>query len=301
MKALIVGATGLTGHSLWRDWTSPQAIEKGWKVSGTFFKHALPGLDSLDIRDSAAVESCLNRIKPEVIVLAAANPFVDYCETHQEETRELNMTAMERTAGFAKSHGAKVVFFSTEYVFPGQEAPYDEEAEVKPLSEYGEQKVAVERWMEANLEDYLVLRVSGVYGWALPHNRKNFVMQVLRGSAKNKISAATDIFYNPTYAPNLGPVLAELLDKNARGIYHAAGEQKLSRYAFAKEIVRVFDLDPDSVRSVTAEEFHSGPVAKRPTCASLNTDKLKKTIEARLWAPKQALEHMKKTEREWNE
>src|SRR5689334_1877782 len=106
MRTLILGATGLVGQSIWRDWKA-----RGWQVSGTYFKHAAPGLDPLDMQDAAAVESCVRRIKPEVVVIASANPFVDYCETHPEETRALNVDATVKTAEIAKKLGAKAVFF----------------------------------------------------------------------------------------------------------------------------------------------------------------------------------------------
>jgi dTDP-4-dehydrorhamnose reductase len=154
--------------------------------------------------------------------------------------------------------------------------------------------------MESNLENYLILRVSGVYGWALPFNRKNYVTQILNCSANHdKKSAATDVSYNPTYAPNLAPVLTELLEKGAHGIYHAAGEQTLSRYDFAMEVVDVFGLDRNIVQPVSYKTLYSNQTTKRPQHVSLSMAKLHKTVPARLWAPRQALEHMRTTEQEW--
>jgi dTDP-4-dehydrorhamnose reductase len=72
MKALIIGGTGLVGYSLWRDWKA-----RGWEVYGTYFSHPADGLESLDIRDAKAVASCIDRVKPEAVVIASANPYVD--------------------------------------------------------------------------------------------------------------------------------------------------------------------------------------------------------------------------------
>jgi dTDP-4-dehydrorhamnose reductase len=200
-----------------------------------------------------------------------------------------------------KKQGARAVFFSSEYVFPGRKAPYDEKAKTAPLNKYGEQKVAVEWHMQSNFKDYLILRVSGVYGWALPSNQKNFVMQMINCNASHKnISAAKDISYNPTYAPNLGAALAELLEKDTSGIYHAVGEQSMSRYEFAQEIAAVFKLDSKIVSPASYAAVSALQPAKRPQYASLETEKLQKMIQTRLWAPHQALEHMKRTEKEWN-
>lgn len=299
MRSVILGATGLVGYSLWRDWTS-----RGWEVSGTYFKHPTEKLDSLDMLIAPAVESYLKSKRPEVVVIASANPFVDYCETHPEETRKVNVDATIRIAQIAERLGAKPVFFSTEYVFPGQkpvDPPYTEEAKVQPLNIYGEQKVAVEQWMRSNLKDYLILRVSGVYGWTLPHNRKNYVMQVLNAkSIGKKIRAATDVSYNPTYAWNLGQVLAELLEHRATGIFHTAGERQVSRHEFSLDILDVFGLDRDIVEPASQESLSVGPAAKRPQYAPLSMEKLHHTIQAMIWPPRQALEHMKQTEKEWN-
>jgi len=116
-------------------------------------------------------------------------------------------------------------------------------------------------------------------------------MQIINSKNNhNKIPAGKDIVNNPTYAPNLGPVVAELLEKRASGIYNAAGEQKISRYEFAIEVADVFGLDKNIIQPVTYEEFSSGRVAPRPQCASLDTEKLRRTVQARLWGPRQALE-----------
>src|SRR5208282_424129 len=147
MRVEIIGATGLVGYSLWRELAKPEMKKKGWEVSGSYFTHTEKGFNRLDMRSREAVESHFNQFKPEVVVITAANPFVDYCETHKEKTREVNVDATIQTAQSAAKRKAKVVFFSSEYVFSGREVPYDEKDGMNSLSEYGRQKAEVERWI----------------------------------------------------------------------------------------------------------------------------------------------------------
>jgi dTDP-4-dehydrorhamnose reductase len=293
VRALILGATGLVGRYCLRRWSD----RAGWRAAGTSHRQAPSGLEPLDLEDAAATRKLIERERPQLVVICASNPFVDYCETHPEETRALNVTATLQAAAAAREVGATAVFFSTDYVFDGEAAPYGEQDSVGPLNEYGRQKAEAERGVAALGPDHLILRVSGVFGWET--SRKNFVLQVVdRCRAGKAVQAATDIRYNPTYAANLPDVIAELYENGRRGLYHAAGAEEFTRFDFAQTIARAFGFDASRVEPIGSTALKQP--ARRPLHSSLRTDKARAHVRAPLWGAAKALAHMKAEEPAWN-
>ena len=293
VRALVLGATGLVGRCCLRRW----AGRAGWRVSGTSHRQLLAGVEPLDLQDADATRRLIERERPSLVVISASNPYVDYCESHAEETRALNVTATLQAAAAAQGAGATTVFFSSDYVFDGNAAPYGEEDPIHPLNEYGRQKAEAERGVAALGPDHLTLRVSGVFGWET--SRKNFVLQVVdRCRAGKPVRAATDVRYNPTYAANLPDVIAELYESGRRGLYHAAGAEELSRFDLAAAIMRAFGFDPSSAEAVDAAALQQP--ARRPLHSSLRTDKVRAHVKAPLWGAARALAHMKAEEPAWN-
>jgi len=287
MRALILGASGLVGHSLWREW---KALP-GWELFGTTLTHPLPGMEKLDIRDWGALKEAVSRARPDLLVLAAASPNVDFCETNPVETREVNVHASLRAADLAAKARARLVFFSSDYVFDGSKPPYPESAATNPLNEYGRQKLDAERGIAQAGSRHLILRISGVFGWEAA--RKNFVLQVLdRFASGQEVRAQTDIICRPTYAPNLAPVIAGLVEEGGEGVYHAVGADELSRYDLAVEAARVFGLDPKRVQPALAGDIPRP--ARRPPRASLTSERLPPELAERLWGARRALREMRK-------
>ncbi len=294
-RILVMGASGLLGRALVAAWESrPGSTD--CTVWGTFFSQPGAGLLPLDIRDAAAAAALVRDVRPDVIALPASNPGVDYCEQHPEETRAINVEGSLNICRLAKAVGSVLVFFSSDYVFDGTAEPYAETDPPRPLNEYGWQKVEVERAILASLSDFLIIRVSGLYGWE--SKGKNFVLQAIRASkAGQPIRAASDQFYHPTYAENAAAVVRELVARGARGIFHVVGRDRVSRYEFGQVVAEVFGLDrallvptPMSVLS---------PTTPRPLRTGLLTEKVRRLASTPLWGIREGLGHMKQTEGTW--
>lgn len=285
MRALVIGATGLVGATLVKDWRE----RLKWDVVGTCHKDALAGLERLEATDAAAVEALIKKVKPEAVVMAASNPHVDYCETHAAETRAINVDAPVSIARLADKAGAAYVFFSSDYVFDGKAGPYAEGDKTAPLNEYGRQKVAAEQGIATAAPNHAILRISGAFGWEKA--RKNFVLQLIdRANAGELIRVATDVEYNPTYSPNLAAALAVILEAGCRGIYHAVGRDAMPRYEFAVMAAKIFGIAP-RLEGIGLDEIH--PPAKRPKYSSLKSERLPPKARDCFWSARQALTHMK--------
>lgn len=263
---LVIGASGQVGEQLLR--------ELGDDGAGTYFENPLDGLHRLDARDEHGVAALIERLGAEVVYLPASEPNVDLCEREPEATRAINVGVVESTARAARSTGARLVFFSTDYVFDGDAGPYGEDDEPRPLSEYGRQKLEGERIALA-VGGAIVVRTAVVYGWE--RQRKNFVVRLIEGNrAGERWRVPHDQVGNPTYAPDLAAAVVALARGGHEGVFHVAGAEAVGRYDFALEVARVFSLEPTLIESVSTADLSQA--APRPLHAALSVDKIADTI-----------------------
>lgn len=268
VRIMVIGASGLVGsHVL-------ATMSRRGAAWGTALTRAVPPLRVLDVRDPAAVDSAIAELRPKIVVLAAAEPFVDLCEREPERTREVNVDGTVHVRESAERYGARLIFFSSDYVFDGRRGGYRECDPVAPLNEYGRQKVAAETAVRL-APSSLVIRTSGVFG--RDERRKNFVCQVLdRLRGGMVVRAARDQVLSPTPAAPLAEIVGDLIEAGVEGTIHVAGSEPLSRAAFARRVASAFALDPDRVEAVSTAEL--GAIAPRPADSSLGIEALRATI-----------------------
>jgi dTDP-4-dehydrorhamnose reductase len=283
LRWLLLGATGLVGTHL-------RAALRERDVVMTSHRAQLPGSITLDLTDRAATTRVLREARPDVIVVAAANAFVEKCERDPVATRVINVDAVRHVAEAAPN--AVLVVFSSEYVFDGSAGSYSEDDPVAPINEYGRQKVAVEV-IARDRAAHLVCRVSGVYGWSAA--RTSFVCQLVdRLRTGQRMAVPSDQLITPTPAPDLARAIVELVDRGARGTFHAAGPEILPRPEFARRAAESFALDPTLIDMRLTAEL--GLAAPRPPRAGLRTDKLRAFLGHGLSTSRDALAAMRDAE-----
>jgi dTDP-4-dehydrorhamnose reductase len=263
VRSLVVGGSGLVGGALLR-LLGPDAV-------GTYRNRPVDGLRQLDVRDSEALRSLIREVAPSVVFYPAAEPNVDWCELHPDESWAANVAPALVAIEASRTVNANLVFFSTDYVFDGREGPYDEQSTIGPLSVYGRQKVEVEeRVIEAGCT---VVRTTTVFGEELPPG-KNFVLRlVARLRARGEATIPDDQFATPTWSDDLatGAVAAS----SDPGVWHVAGPDFMARDEFARLIAEVFDCDVSLIRSVSTEALRQA--ALRPMRGGLRTDKIRQS------------------------
>jgi dTDP-4-dehydrorhamnose reductase len=283
MRVLIVGASGFIGSTLHSIF--------GADVVGTYCSHPVEGLRYLDMRDAAAVTRLLAETQPALVIHPAAQPHVDWCEDHVQESYDVNVAGTGNVAVAARAVGARYIFFSTDYVFNGDCGPYREDAVPDPLNIYGRHKLEAERRIANTLDDYVIVRVCGVYGFE--RLGKNFVMGLLaKGRRGEVMNVPSDQWANPTYADNLSVAVKELALSSHRGIFHVVGPEYLDRVSFARLACRVFDLDPGFLQPRPTAEL--GQRARRPLRGGLDATKARAVLSTALQAPRPGLELMKR-------
>ena len=266
-RYLLIGGAGLVGSHLVR------ALD-GRDVRRTHHRTPVAGSDALDITDRAAVERHVRLTRPDVAILAAAEPYVERCEREPEATRLVNVEGARTVAAAATEIGAVLVVFSSEYVFDGTRGDYSEDDRTAPLNEYGRQKVELEAIARAAGE-HLVCRTSGVFGREA--QRKNFVLQLVDAlRAGRPFTVPSDQIITPTDAVSLARAVVELLDRGMRGTFHVAGPERLGREDFARRVATAFGLHPAGIRAIPTSEL--GLAARRPLRAGLLDDRLRAAL-----------------------
>ena len=281
---LVIGASGQVGGHLLRE-----GLKQGLPMRGTYHTHATPDLLPLDIRDHDAAAKLFLDLRPSVVYLPAAYVNVDACETHPEETFATNVLGAMHVVRAANAVGARLVFFSSDYIFDGASGPYREEDVPHPISEYGRHKLSAEHAVALHAKTYLLIRTTVVYSWE--RQGKNFVERLLRDLQHGEtINVSEDQVGNATYAPNLAQAVLELTLQDARGVFHVCGPERASRYEFAAETARVFGFDERRIRPVSTDQLHQ--VAQRPLNAGMITDKVSALLATPLLGYREGLRVM---------
>ena len=263
MRALVIGASGQAGGAI-----SALAVRRKIEVYGTSRKGQ--GFVYLDLADAGSVAGAFEKTKPDIVFLCSAMTNVDACERDPDLARRVNAAGPALVAGECRKAAARLVYFSTEYVFDGKNGPYGEDDPAGPVNEYGRTKLAGER-AALELEGALSVRTTVVYS----HNpaSKNFIMQLISNyRAGARMRVPSDQFSTPTYAPELAAAVLDLAGKGAAGIYNVAGPDRLSRCEFALKACAAFGFDPAFLEPRLTAEL--GQAASRPLQAGLKTGKL---------------------------
>jgi len=261
-KVVVLGGGGQLGVELCREFEN-----RKWTVQ-RFDRQ------SLDITDAERVEHAIAQADPQVVVNSAAYNQVDIAEREPRAAYEANAFAVRNLAMACRQVGAKLVHYSTDYVFDGMKgAAYVETDMPHPLGAYGVSKLAGELYAQAYLDDALIIRTSGVFGpGGMFTPRGNFVEVMLRLAKNNSpVRVIQDHVASPTYAPAMAVRSADLVEKKASGIFHMGGGDPISWYDYAKTIFELAGLSP-ALTPTTEKEYRTA--ARRPRYSALSNSKL---------------------------
>jgi dTDP-4-dehydrorhamnose reductase len=265
MRVLILGATGLLGKALVREWSDDDVLALGSR--------------DVDIRDAGRVREIVGNARPDWVVLAAAYTDVDGCETHQELAFSVNRDGAVNVAQAARQAEAKLLFLSSDYVFDGKKtSPYETEETRNPQGVYGRSKAEAEIKLLEILPDCCIARTSWVYGVG----GKCFPDSILRLAANRPVlDVVNDQRGCPTYTVDLARAIIQLCRKSASGIVHVTNAGDCSWFEFAQEIVARSGLGTE-IRPTSTQQL--ARPAPRPAYSVLSATSLGRYgIEMPVW------------------
>jgi len=257
-KILITGATGLLGTDLLT------AMKQDYRAMGV-------SSANFDIRDQKEINKLFERMRPEIVLHAAAWADVDGCEKNKENAFAINAEATKNIALACKDIGAKLIYYSTDYVFDGTKgALYTEDDTPNPINIYGQSKLKGEEFVLDILDNATIMRISWLYGTA----KECFVTGVIkagleqyRARQKNEpsepIKVVSDQYSCPTWTVDVADQTRAIIEKDITGLIHAADYGEISRYKLAEHIFEELSWDIEMESGQMADFEMKAPRPKR--------------------------------------
>ena len=280
MKILLLGKNGQVGWELQRS-----LAPLGELIA--LDRNTVDGLSG-DLSDLEALRITIRRIKPDVIVNAAAYNAVDKAESEPDLANLLNGKATQVMAEEAQIIGAWLIHYSTDYVFSGQgQAPWRETDPVAPINSYGLSKLAGERAIQSSGCKYLIFRTSWVYSV----RGQNFANTMLRlAKERESLSVITDQIGAPTGADLIADVTALVLHRiidqpELSGLYHLTASGEVSWHDYARDVIGFAKAFGEELAVLTINPVDTSAypaAARRPLNSRLNTQKIRDNFSLHL-------------------
>ena len=224
MKVLVTGASGQLGFDCVKELERRHIVVRG--VNSKDFP----------LTDFAVMQQYLLDYKPDAVIHCAAYTAVDKAEEEAAACEAVNVIGTRNLAKLCHEIDAKLLYISTDYVFAGDgDKFYEPQDEKKPHNVYGLSTLKGEQAVAAELEKYFIVRISWVFGI----NGKNFIRTMLNLSKTHtELNVVNDQIGSPTYTSDLAVLLADIIQSDKYGIYHATNEGTCSWADFAREIFK---------------------------------------------------------------
>lgn len=266
---LVTGSSGFLGSNAGL-WLQGKATRVGISRT-TRSAHLFDREDAIDIRDHSALTRKIRDVRPDVILHTAAISGHETCAQDPEQAFAVNVEASAVISEVAADVGARMIYISTDAVFPGTTGNYAETDAPGPFSYYGETKLAGEQVVRDSGAEALIVRTN-FFGWSVPRKRSvvEFFVDSLR--AGEEIHGYPDFIVTSIYVRSLLECLWQLNEAGTTGTVHVASSDPLSKYDFGLEVARTFGLDASLIDPI--EAIHAAHATSRSRDISLNTDLL---------------------------
>jgi dTDP-4-dehydrorhamnose reductase len=291
---LLIGTSGQVGSELNR--TLPRIGE-------------VTALDRqrLDLTQPEEIRRAFRTFRPALIVNAAAYTAVDKAESDEAVARAINAEAPAVMAEEALKIGARVIHYSTDYVFDGTKTtPYNEDDATNPQNVYGKTKLEGEGAIQASGASYLIFRTTWVYATL----GRNFLLTILRlATQRAELKIVRDQIGAPTLNEEIAAattnIIAQMSGANSgssspaevNGIFNMTASGETSWYDFTNAILEEAAKIPAStpwfaaatnnlplittrVIPIAASEYPTP--ARRPAYSVLSNARLDRTFSLQL-------------------
>ncbi len=247
----------------------------------------------VDITDSGRLREFAAGKNISWIINCSAYTAVDRAEDDIDRAFLVNSAGVQNIAGVAKEINAKIIHFSTDYVYDGlKSGAYNENDDTEPVTVYGKSKLSGDRLLSEEWHKHFILRISWLFG----KNGNNFVFTMLKlFREKDTVKVVNDQWGSPTYTGDLSKALYHIIttDSDKYGIYHYSGEGKITWYDFAMAVyekAKNYHIIDTNVNIIPIETKDYPTKAKRPFNSYLSKEKILKELHIRVPAWEEMLD-----------
>lgn len=292
-KVLVIGASSKTSEAIVRHLDSENeheiylfALDSAKLVYPPKFEKK-----SVNYLDKKELKKQVYEIQPGIVINCAALTDVDKCEEDKNLASELNEKLVGNLTRICTVMESKLITFSTDYIFNGQNGPYTETDQPDPINYYGKSKHAGENLCITGSNDYAIIRTNVVFGFS-QHQKKSFIDWLIDKFEEGKeFGVIEGQWCNPTLTDDLAQCVSKIISKNRKGVYHAAGTDWVNRYQIAKKVAQVFEFDENLVKPMSAKKLKQK--ARRPEKAGLVSLKAETDLNVKFASLETALEMYK--------
>ena len=269
IKVLVIGKNGQLGREFIKR-VNKEKIE--WLAGKKIVLEAV-GRNECDIADTGKVLEVFSSVKPDIVINCAAYNLVDKAETDYIGAYKVNAVGVKNIAYACKKYNAFLIHYSTDYVFDGKkEGLYTEKDLPNPINQYGKSKLAGEILLKEETDNYIIFRVSWVYG----EGKNNFIYKLLQwAETQEYLKIAYDEFSVPTSTATIVDTTLKALRNDLKGLFHLTNSGYASRYEWAKEILHVKRIDK-FIYPVSKDIFNLP--AKRPGFSAMSNERISKEL-----------------------
>jgi len=275
LKILITGASGLLGSeiSFLAGQIKSTAMVSSLRISQTIrvSNHEDTGFLDADITTEDGIKEICSS-EWDTVIHSAAWRSPDQCEKNKSGAHRLNVWATEQIASEAAKRNARVLYISTDYVFPGTNPPYREDDKPSPVNYYGETKLMAEKAVLTLCKNATILRIPLLYGLAAGLKKSDLLFGTLKALDSAKPWPMEDsIIRYPTYTGDVANAVFFLLERNAPGIFHFSGQSRTTRYKLTAMFAEIFGK---SMKNIVRLDKAPETEACRPHDSHLSMEKI---------------------------
>jgi dTDP-4-dehydrorhamnose reductase len=269
---LIIGASGFIGNKLYSYFKS-----KGAEVKGTYHSKTFEGAEKdgiyLDL-GSPDFSNILGLKDLTHIFFCNGVTNIDQCKINRNSSYKINVTNTIKLLDNFRHTRAVPVYLSTDMVYSGIQKEYTESDVPAPSTEYGRQKLEVEKYIEAQFSNYIILRLTKVYGVG-KGDQTLFTSWLDSLMMYETIFSAADIFISPIFVMDVVHALDCLVTRKHHGIFNLGGHETATRYEFSQRLAHFFTCDLSLIEKRSINDFQF--VEPRPLYSRLFSSKIIET------------------------
>ena len=240
----------------------------------------------LNLENLLSIEKKLNRIKPEIIINAAAYTKVEDAEKNKNLCYKINSLSTKKIAQWSYKNNSLLIYYSTDYVFSGKnKKPYKENDKTKPINVYGKSKLAGEKNIISSKCKYLILRVSWVYA----DKGENFPKKIIKKIRnENEVPVVKDQIGTPNHADFISEITLKIIQRIIKKPYtnpkvlNLSAKGYVSYYNLAKKIYEKLKKKYKNCKITPISTNKLITKIKRPLNSKLNVSKLEKFLNIKL-------------------
>ena len=281
IKTAIIGASGFIGSHLIKKYKSkyPDCI-------GTSFSSDVTNLLKFDLRNPNIKPLDLERTGHKAVIITSYKSNISYCENEPRKAYEVNVEGILQLIKNLSQTSLKIIFLSSEYVFDGNQGKYSDDHPGVPNTVYGKHKKIIEDEIKNLTDNFLVLRLSKMYG--LTKGDKTILDEAANLlNQKKEVLAASDQYFNPTFIDDLVKAIIDIQEKNLKGYINVCAPETWSRFEMHTQLAQIMNKNINLIKKI---KLYDMPVMKgRPLNTSMVCNRLNQETQSKFISLKDAM------------